>query len=711
MKPLAKLFVATMLLSMIVGVKASAQDNTLSWPQEIEDDKGTIVVYQPQPEKLVGNMMSGRAAISLELKGKDNPIFGAMWFTTRIDTDSDAGVVTVRDLKVTKVAWPDSKDADEQQFTQIVEQAMPSAGFRISLERLSASLESAEIERKSLENLNTEPPAIIFSDELAVLLLFDGEPNFSDVENSNYERTMNTPLVVVRNKKTKALYLTSGTLYYEAKDPMGPWTPTRSPPADLVQMLPKPEGDQQAPAMPPKIVTAMKPTELISTDGEPEWNSLVGGEILYVSNTETAWLRELSSGEMYLLLSGRWFAAKSEDGPWTFVKPDQVPASFKDIPPASDIGGTRVSVAGTEEAEQAMTDAAIPQTAAIKRDEATLEVKYDGDPKFEKIEGTEVSHAVNTGAQVLAIGGEYYAVDNGVWFVSAKATGPWIVADSVPDEEIQKIPPTSPVYNTTYVTIYDSTPEIVYVGYYPGYMWSFPYYGVPVYGTGWYYPPYYGGIYYPRPPTWGLHVGYNPWTGWNVGVSWSNGFFGMGVSFGGGYGYYGPGRCCGGFYGGGYHHHTTIINTGDINIGNSVSIGNRNNVNIGSNNRGSGNRTQNNNIYNRPENRGRRADRTTVQREQQKARPSTNRANDVYADRNGNVARRNGDNWETRSNNSWQTQERPQRQTQAATRPSQSTRQTTGMDYGGLDRSHTARNRGASREMSRPHGGGGRRRR
>jgi len=708
MKLFVKLCVATILLSTIVAVKASAQDNTLSWPQEIENDKGTIVVYQPQPEELVGNVLTGRAAFSLQMKGKDELKFGAMWFTARIDTDNDAGMVTVRELGVTKVAWPESNDEGEQKFTQVVEQAMPSAGFRISLERLSASLESAKIERRSLENLNTDPPAIVFSDELAVLLLYDGEPIFSDVENSDYERAMNTPLVVVRNKKSKALYLSSGTLYYEAKDAMGPWAPSSSPPDDLVRMLPKQEGDQQAPATPPKIVTANEPTELISTAGEPEWSSLAGGKILYVSNTETAWLRELSSGEMYLLLSGRWFAASSEDGPWKFVRPDKVPASFKDIPPASDIGGTRVSVAGTDEAEEAMTDAAIPQTAAIKRDEASLDVEYDGAPQFEKIEGTEVSYAVNTGAQVLAIGGRYYSVDNGVWFVSDQASGPWIVADSIPDEEIQKIPPTSPAYNTTYVTIYDSTPEIVYVGYYPGYMWSFPYYGVPVYGTGWYYPPYYGGIYYPRPPTWGLHVGYNPWTGWNVGVSWSNGFFSMGVRFGGGYGHYHHGRCCGGYYGGGYHHRTTVINTGDINIGNSVSIGNRDNVNIGGNNRGSGDRSRNSNIYNRPENSGRQADRSAVQRDRQNARPATNRANDVYADRNGNVARRNGDSWESRSNSNWQTQERPK---QTPSRPAQTTRQPGGMDYGGLDRSHNARNRGASRERARAAPRGGRRRR
>ena len=116
------------------------------------------------------------------------------------------------------------------------------------------------------------------------------------------------------------------------------------------------------------------------------------------------------------------------------------------------------------------------------------------------------------------------------------------MADSVPTQEIQKIPPSEPVYNVTYVTVYESTPEVVYVGYTPGYMWSYPWYGCPVYGTGYYYPPYWGSVYYPRPVTYGVHVSYNPYTGWGMGFSYSTGFMTVGVHFGGGYGgYYRPG--------------------------------------------------------------------------------------------------------------------------------------------------------------------------
>lgn len=727
---------AVVLLAWVGGAAA------VDWPQEIDAEEGTIVVYQPQPEELEGNLLSGRAAVAIELKSRDEPIFGAMWFTARIDTDREAGTVLVRDVTVTDVRWPDSKDADEQRFTQVVESAVPETGFEISLEELTASLATAERERTSLEDLKNDPPEILFADSLAVLLIYDGEPRFSPVENSPYERVLNTPFLVVRNTRSKTCYLSSGALWYEASDPLGPWAPTTSPPKDLVEMLPAPEDDQSAPGTAPAIVVATVPTELVVSDGAPRWESLSGGQILYVQNTETAWLRDLPTGNMYVLLSGRWYRSRSTDGPWSFVPADELPASFSEIPPASDIGGVRTSVAGTPEAEEAMLDAQIPQTAAIKRSEATLEVEYDGKPEFERIPGTKVAYAVNTGAQVLSVGGRYYAVDNGVWFTSAAATGPWVVADEIPSDEISEIPPSAPVYNTTYVQVYESTPEVVYVGYRPGYLWSYPCYGVPVYGTGWYYRPYWGHYYYPRTPTWGLHVGYNPWTGWNFGMSWSNGFFSFGMSWGGGWGgsHYRPWGCCGGgWYGGGYRR-PVVINTGNINIGNSVNVGNRVNaanrigrdVNI--------DRARNGNIYNRPENRKRVADRSTVQRDVQQARASRDRANNVYADRSGNVARRDKDGWEVRDQGQWKRDEpRPSSRpsTQPSTRPGAqpSTRPTTQpsarpstrpstqpsvppstrpstrpatpqINRSDLNRAHSARQSGHSRQMSRPSGGG-----
>jgi hypothetical protein len=695
-------FIATGLL--VYSATAAAID----WPQEVTAEEGTIVVYQPQPESLRGNVLTGRAAMSLELNGRDDPIFGAFWFEAKIDNDSDAGVATIRNLKVTNVRWPESKDADEQRFTVVVEAAIPESGFEISTENLSASLATAEMVQLSLADLKNDAPAILFSEELAVLLLYDGDPRYSEIENSPYERVLNTPFAVIRKKGSNEFYLSSGKFWYTAEAAIGPWVQTNSPPKDLEKMLADAATDVASPDKPPAIIAADKPTELIVTSGKPDWQSLPGGELLYVQNTETAWLRELSTNNMYLLLSGRWFRSKSQDGPWTFVRPDELPQSFANIPPESDIGGLRVSVAGTPEANDAMLDAQIPETAAIERSKASLTVEYDGKPKFEQISGTKVSYATNTAAQVLLIDGRYYAVDNGVWFDAKDAAGPWTVSDSIPDEDIQSIPPSSPVYNTTNVHIYESTPEIVYVGYTPGYMWSYPYYGVPVYGTGWYYPPYYGRYYYPRPPTWGMHVGYNPWTGWNVGVSWSNGFFSMGVSWGGGYrgGYY-PGRCCGGYYGGGYHggYHggNTVINTGDINIGNSVNIGNRTNVKNNFERNNNNLDRSRNNIYNRDGNNVRNADRAAVQRDLKQARPATGRQNNVFADKDGNIARRNNDKWESRDNGQWKENRSIPSSAPAQTRDrATSAAQNRNVDRSSLDRANQSRQRGATRQASRP---------
>lgn len=634
------------------------------WPQELTGERGTIVVYQPQPEKLQGNILTGRAAMSLELKDNPTPIFGVFWFSAKIATDRSENTVTISQLKVTKVGWPESKESDEKQFSQFVEAQLANSSFTASLSKLTASLTSAEQIKESLAAIKNDPPIIQFTSILSVLLSYDGDPVFRDIEKSDYQRALNTPLAVVKKKNQAKYYLTSGHLWYQASTALGPWSILANPPADLKALIPKEEEPSDTPQVlsAPNIVTVTKPTELVVSDGQANWTSLVGGKLLYVENTETPWLRELASGDMYVLLSGRWFSSKSEQGPWVFVRGDKLPQSFKEIPPESAIGGIRTSVAGTDEAEQAVLDAQIPQTAAIKRSEAKLTVSYDGEPVFEKIADTQVEYATNTSAQVLKVSGKYYAVDNGVWFVASMPKGPWQVADDIPQEAIAQIPPSSPMYNTTYVTVYDSTPDVVYVGYTPGYMWSYPYYGVPIYGTGWYYPPYYvGGWYYPRPPTWGLHVGYNPWTGWSVGVSWGSPFFRVGVVWGGGYHHH-PRPCCGRYYGGGYRGNTNININGNVNIGNSVSIANRDHakkrITANPANRAGGRVAQGhrtNNLYNQGVNKKRNAIKQPSTGKINRAKVAPKRANNVYADKRGGVVRHENGQWQNRSNKNWKT--------------------------------------------------------
>jgi len=274
----------------------------------------------------------------------------------------------------------------------------------------------------------------------------------------------------------------------------------------------------------PDVIVVTKPSELISTDGEPDYASIEGTSLLYASNSEDDIIMDINSQQHYVLIAGRWYHSKTlNDGDWKFAEPDDLPEDFAKIPEDSDMSSVRVSVPNTPEAQNALLEQSIPQTATIDRKDAKVEVSYDGNPKFEKIEGTEISYAINTDKTVLLINNKYYCVDDAVWFVSDKATGPWEVSVIRPDE-VDKIPPESPVYNVKYVYIYDSTPEVVYVGYLPGYTYSYVYGGVVVYGTGHYYRPWYGVYYYPRPVTYGYGVHYNPYSGWGFSFSISVGW-------------------------------------------------------------------------------------------------------------------------------------------------------------------------------------------
>jgi hypothetical protein len=244
-----------------------------------------------------------------------------------------------------------------------------------------------------------------------------------------------------------------------------------------------------------------------------------------------------------------------------------------------------------------------------------------------------------------------------VWYAADSPKGPWQVADVVPDE-IYTIPPSNPHYNTTYVYVYDSTPEVVYTGYYPGYVNSYVHGGSVVYGTGWYYPPYVSPyVYYPYCPTWGFGVGWNPWTGWMFGVSWGYGPVSITVGFGGygGYhGWYGPP---------GYPPPPPPPHYGGYPPRPGVPPGYRppgyrppgeGRPPGGSRPGGPQVTPYNNNIYASQQNRNRNATPPRDKSVQTADRAARGSQNNVYAGQNGDVYRRNDDGtWQQRNQGSW----------------------------------------------------------
>jgi hypothetical protein len=370
-----------------------------------------------------------------------------------------------------------------------------------------------------------------------------------------------------------------------------------------------------------------------------------------------------------------------------------------------------VFVAGTDEAREAVMDAQIPQTAAVQKGEVDLEVTYDGNPKFESIDGTSLSYAVNTGSTVLKSGSDYYLVEDAVWYISSAATGPWRVAESRP-ESVEAIPPESPAYNVKYVYIYETTPEVVYVGYTPGYMGSYIYHTTIVYGTGWYYRPWISPYYYyPRYGTWGFHIRYNPWTGWGFGLSWGWGPFRVGFWSGGywhrrhhwGRGYHGR------WGPGGYrprpvHYGHANINRGNIRDNNlyrdkaqKANVARTRDLRPGSQEARNRVATADRGAASRPATRPNTgkvnaADLNAQVTLDSNTRPS-NAQNNVFTDKKGNVYRQTDGGWQKNDGKSWSNV--PSTGTRDATRPSAGTeraRSSTGTASSAYKGSSSSRN-------------------
>ena len=537
-----------------------------AWPRKATRLDETISMYQPQLETWKDDELRAYAALALESKTNKTTKYGVVWFTAQTEVDKVNRQVTLDNFQITKVKFPTmgTKEAEYQAFLQA---KLPGKSKVIALDRLEAALAVSDSEQTGVEafQVNNDPPKIIFTTQPVLLVLIDGPPRFRDLGGTDLQLMLNTRATIVLDTKKNEYYLNVMDGWLRASDlTAGPWSYASKIPDDMKTITEGIQENQKAKAAkgttPPSLKQANKagtipsiyislgPAELLVIEGSPKFELIPDTGLEYVKNTTANIFRDTSSLDYYILLAGRWFQSKSlESGPWVFVDGKNLPKKFAAIAESSPKAGVLVSVPGTAPAKEALIANSIPQTATITRNEAHLEVKYDGDPQFKNIEGTDLQYAANTATPVIQVNDKnYYAVENAVWFVGAAPVGPWAVATSVP-AAIYSIPPSSSLHYVTYVKVYRSTPEVVYVGYTPGY------YGTVVssttttvvYGTGWYYPPYVGNYWYGAPYTYGVGVA----STWSSGTGWS---ITIGVGYTYGYPYYYPwwgpwgyyGACC-----------------------------------------------------------------------------------------------------------------------------------------------------------------------
>jgi hypothetical protein len=537
-------------LVLIFSASTTFSQTPQNWPKSINDNGTLIKIYQPLIESYSGNTIVARGAFSVLLKGKTDPVFGALWINASLQTNRPQRTAIIEKIIVNDIKFAgDSNSSDVAKLKSILETEIPKWGMVISLDQLEASIEEGGSNNSnSTDDFSTNPPQIIYANRPSTLVLIEGEPKLKENKDMGVELVMNTPFTIA---KIKDLYYLNGSgKWYSSKDINGPWKYTKSIPKALDKLdnaimendkkvMDKATTDSAAKIIPDIIVSTVQ-AELIQSNGEADFSPIKGTGLLYMTNTNNDVFMNIADQQYFVLLSGRWYKSSSLKGPWTYNPSDKLPADFSKIPEGSDKDNVLSSVAGTDQAQDALMDAQIPQTAKVDRKTATAKVSYDGDPKFVAIDGTDLQYAVNTSSTVLLSGKTYYCVENGIWFEAISPKGPWTVSVSRPPD-VNKIPATVPVYNVKYVYIYETTPQYVYVGYTPGYMGCYVYGPTVIYGTGFYYNPWYGPYYYPRPVTYGFSMHYNPYYGWSMGFHYSAGWFNYSV-YRGGYhgGYWGP---------------------------------------------------------------------------------------------------------------------------------------------------------------------------
>src|SRR5260370_22328337 len=137
----------------------------------------------------------------------------------------------------------------------------------------------------------------------------------------------------------------------------------------------------------PAIFVSTVPAELIQTEGPPNLVPIEGTELMQIQNSDNALFFYDPNQRYYVLISGRWFNASSLEGPWRFVPYNTLPKDFAKIPATHPKANVLVSVPGTPQANEAVIANSLPQTATVERNEAKLELTYDGSPHSTPISG------------------------------------------------------------------------------------------------------------------------------------------------------------------------------------------------------------------------------------------------------------------------------------------------------------------------------------
>ncbi len=195
-------------------------------------------------------------------------------------------------------------------------------------------------------------PEVFYSDKPAEVILFDGQPAYAKIPDTQLEYATNTNSVVfLYTPKQQLYYLTAGR-WFRADDLKGPWTyatpdlpadfakiPLSSPASAILATVPGTEEAKDAVLLaqvPTTITVSQKEAAAkakVDYAGDPKFESIKGTSMEYATNTSD---KVIKVGDVYYLcLQGVWFMSPNPTGPWTTCT--SVPKEIYTIPSSSPV--------------------------------------------------------------------------------------------------------------------------------------------------------------------------------------------------------------------------------------------------------------------------------------------------------------------------------------------------------------------------------------
>ena len=548
-----------------VAASSSLVPGDQGWPRAITHDEGTIVVQAPRLDRWTDDTVTATfaAAVGFGADGDvSDGLVGSFTIEARVFQNSETDQATLYNLAVTMSSFGVGAAADRA--TNLARAIAPINPVTLPLTRLLSLITADTVVDVPVTTVSSDPPIVMYRTTPTVLLQRPDR-----IRTRPFAPGIETvvgvpqPLFKVTVEGTPTWYLFDGVGWLGSEDLEAEvWSDVRALPAPFTELPDEPkyaafrrviDSIGEAPEVVPTVIRVDQPAALVVVDGDPVWSPIEGTDLLRATNTtsdlffdptgaisvsapgETA--TRLAGSKYFLLSSGRWFTATTPQSEWRAIASAEVPAAFRAIS-ADDEAVVHVlaSIPGTTQSRQAVARAQIPEIAAIDRADATLNVLYDGAPRFERIENTPMQYAVNADLPVIRVQGRCYAVKNAVWFTAPRATGAWSVAASVP-EIIYTIPSDHPLYAVTFVQVLLAEDDVVVCGYSAGYENVYVSGGTVVYGTGYWWPRsywsswYWSRWYWTHPPCWGWGQWYDPRSGRYVAARRWVGPYGAGTDY------------------------------------------------------------------------------------------------------------------------------------------------------------------------------------